>query len=241
MASRIHFANNSEIGCFVNLTNTYCLVAIEDSNNFASIFENDLGGSDEFRICRTTIGGIRNVGTMTVGNSKGLLVPDSTTDQELQSIRNTLPDSVRVLRLEERLSALGNVIVCNDYVALCHPDLDQNTYELIQDVLGVEVFRTTIHKENLVGTYCVLTNQGALVHPKTSRAALQELAALLQVPVVAGTVNHGSGVIKGGVVSNDFTAYCGQDTTATELGVIEEIFKLKDTSMPREALIDSIQ
>merc|ERR1712071_53517 len=53
MASRIHFANNSEIGCFVNLTNTYCLVAIEDSNNFASIFENDLGGSDEFRICRT--------------------------------------------------------------------------------------------------------------------------------------------------------------------------------------------
>ena len=27
--------------------------------------------------------------------------------------------------MEERLSALGNVISCNDYVALVHPDLDR--------------------------------------------------------------------------------------------------------------------
>jgi translation initiation factor 6 len=30
-----------------------------------------------------------------------------------------------VQRVEERLSALGNVITCNDYVALVHPDLDK--------------------------------------------------------------------------------------------------------------------
>ena len=59
------------------------------------------------------------------GNKNGLLVPNSTTDQELQHIRNALPDSVRVMRIEERLSALGNVIACNDYVALVHPDLDK--------------------------------------------------------------------------------------------------------------------
>lgn len=59
------------------------------------------------------------------GNRHGLLVPISTTDQELQHIRNSLPDSVKVQRVEERLSALGNVIACNDYVALVHPDLDK--------------------------------------------------------------------------------------------------------------------
>ena len=58
------------------------------------------------------------MGRMTVGNRHGLLVPNSTTDQELQQIRNSLPDSVRIQRVEERLSALGNVIACNDYVAL---------------------------------------------------------------------------------------------------------------------------
>ena len=59
------------------------------------------------------------------GNRHGLLVPSSTTDQELQHIRNSLPDSVHVQRVEERLSALGNVVACNDYVALVHPDLDR--------------------------------------------------------------------------------------------------------------------
>lgn len=59
------------------------------------------------------------------GNRHGLLVPNNTTDQELQHMRNSLPDAVRIQRVEERLSALGNVIACNDYVALVHPDLDR--------------------------------------------------------------------------------------------------------------------
>lgn len=60
-----------------------------------------------------------------LGNSHGLLVPHTTTDQELTHLHNSLPDKVKVMRIEERLSALGNTIVCNDYVALIHPDLDK--------------------------------------------------------------------------------------------------------------------
>ncbi len=52
-------------------------------------------------------------------------MPNTTTDQELQHLRNSLPDSVKIQRVEERLSALGNVVSCNDYVALVHPDLDK--------------------------------------------------------------------------------------------------------------------
>lgn len=40
-------------------------------------------------------------------------------------IRNSLPDEVVVQRIDERLSALGNCIACNDYVALIHPDIDK--------------------------------------------------------------------------------------------------------------------
>lgn len=65
------------------------------------------------------------INTYIAGNKNGLLVPNTTTDTELQHIRNSLPDNVKVQRVEERLSALGNVIACNDYVALVHPDLDK--------------------------------------------------------------------------------------------------------------------
>jgi len=161
-------------------------------------------------------------------------------------LRNSLPDSVVVQRVEERLSALGNVVACNDHVALVHTDIDRETEDIIADVLGVEVFRQTIAGNALVGSYCKFTNQGGLVHPRTTIEDLEELSSLLQIPLVAGTVNRGSDVISAGLVANDWSAFCGMDTTSTEISVIEGIFKLQGNSASRIAkdmkasLIDSL-
>merc|ERR1711959_821542 len=161
---------------------------------------------------------------------------------ELQHIRNNLPDGVVVKRVEERLSALGNVVSCNDYVALVHTDLDRETEEIIQDALGVEVFRATIAQNVLVGSYSVLTNNGGLVHARTPVNDLEELSQLLQIPLAAGTINRGSDVVGAGVIANDWTSVVGMDTTATEMGVIESIFKLRsdDMDVMRPSIIDTL-
>ncbi|KAK9810457.1 hypothetical protein WJX72_010976 [[Myrmecia] bisecta] len=244
MATRCQFENNNEIGVFAKLTNAYCLVALGGAENFYSVFEAEL--ADHIPVVKTSIAGTRLVGRITAGNKNGLLLPNSTTDQELLHIRNSLPDEVVVQRIDERLSALGNCIACNDYVALIHPDIDKETEELVADVLGVEVFRQSVAGNVLVGSYCTFTNQGGLVHPQTSIEDLDELSSLLQVPLVAGTVNRGSDVIGAGLVANDWAAFCGLDTTATELSVIESVFKLRDSQPSnivnemRNSLIDSM-
>jgi len=244
MAIRAQFENSHEIGVFAKLTNRYCLVGTGASANFYSIFENEL--SDHVPVIHTSIGSTRIIGRLTAGNKHGLLVPNTTTDQELRHIRNSIPDDVVITRVEERLSALGNTVVCNDYVALIHPDLDRETEEIIADSLKVEVFRQTIAEQVLVGSYCSLSNQGGLVHPKTSVESQEELASLLQVPLVAGTVNRGSEVIGAGIVVNDWCAFCGLDTTSTEITVVESIFKLQNAQPSkiinemRNALIDNM-
>lgn len=170
-----------------------------------------------------------------------------------------------VQRIEERLSALGNVISCNDHVALVHSDLDKETEEIIADTLGVEVFRQTIAGHALVGSYCVFNNKGGMVHPRTSLEDQEELSSLLQVrcargrrhaaappplcltaplpppppvrlpsqvPLVAGTVNRGSDVLGAGTVVNDWAAFCGMDTTSTELAVIGACPPLSLSALP---------
>ena len=131
MATRISFENSSEVGVFAKLTNKYCLVSSGGSENFYSVFEEEL--SPHMPVIHASIGQCKIVGRLIVANSKGLLVPEITTDMELQVIRNSLPESVRIQRIEERLSALGNVIACNDYVALVHPEVDSTTEEIIQE------------------------------------------------------------------------------------------------------------
>ncbi|RZC35223.1 eukaryotic translation initiation factor 6-like [Asbolus verrucosus] len=230
-ALRIRFENTNEIGAFIKITNSYCLLCSEDeSASFLKTVKGDL--ASETPVINTSLAGCRITGRMCVGNKNGLLLPETVYDTELQLIQNELPDSVKIHTVEERLSALGNVIACNDNVAIVHPDINKETEEIIEDTLQVEVFRHMIANNPLVGSYCVLNNHGGLVGGGISNVELENLSSLLQVPLVAGTVNSGSKVIASGLAVNDNLAYSGMKTTSSEISVIESIFKLSKACPP---------
>lgn len=222
MATRTKFEASSEIGCFVKITNDYCLVAAGAANSYYDTFSNELN----VPVIPITISGTKIIGNMCVGNKNGLIVPSSTTEEEMAVLKASLPQHVKIATVDEKLNALGNVCVCNDRTALIHPELDAETEKVISETLNVEVYRQTIAGNPLVGSYAVISNLGGLVHPMCGVAEIDELSTLLQVPLCAGTVNKGNDVIGTGMVANDLNAFCGIQTTAMELSVIDAIFKL---------------
>lgn len=116
MAQR--FFSTLELGSFCLLTDNFCLVGEGPAPDLKPELERALRGTPVFLI---QIGGLDNIGNMAVGNSKGLLLPNCTTDYELEELEQTIGDKVQIKRIEESFNALGNVIVCNDQVALVHP------------------------------------------------------------------------------------------------------------------------
>ncbi|XP_063904719.1 eukaryotic translation initiation factor 6-like [Zophobas morio] len=128
--------------------------------------------------------------------------------------------------VQEKLSALGNVVVCNDQVALVHPELDKESEEIIEDTLQVEVFRHVIANNPLVGSYCVLNNNGGLVHVDISQTDLEDLSSLPGLPLIPGTVNYGNKGVAAGIAANDTIAYAGIKTTSREFLAIEKAFRL---------------
>ena len=230
MAIRCRYESSNEIGVFSLLTNSYCLVGLGSSENFYADFEAEL--ANHIPVVHSTISSTKIVGAMMAGNKRGLLVPSIITDNELQHLRNSLPDSVKIRKVDDRISALGNCISCNDYVALVHPEFDKESEELIADILGVEVFKTTVAGNALVGTYSVFNNMGGIVHPATTMEEFEELANLMQVQIGAATINRGSEILGSGVVVNDWISFCGAECTSAEIDNIEKIFKIsKDANM----------
>ncbi|MFH1471009.1 MAG: translation initiation factor IF-6 [Candidatus Micrarchaeota archaeon] len=157
-------------------------------------------------------------GIFIAANSNGAVFPEFVLPDELKVAKDA---GLNALALPTRLTAIGNNIVANDKIALANPDLEKEAVALISDCLGVEVVQRSIAGYKTVGSACVLTNKGFLIHNSAGRE-LFELEQLTGLKGGIGTANMGVPFVGMCMLANSDGYVVGEDTGGFEMHRIDE-------------------
>jgi translation initiation factor 6 len=217
MIARTNFEGDSNVGAYGIATDRFVFV----SPNMSEKSLGDLERVFNLPLIQSTIATLDAVGLLSAATSNGILVPYTTTDEELKRLKKN--SEVNVDWIDDRMTALGNIIAANDHGAICHPDFSTKSMQKISEVLGVEVVPGTIAKLPIVGANSVITNQGAIVHPLATDEEIDHISELLKVHIEVGTVNRGSPYTSLGVLANVDGMIAGSDTTGVELAHISQV------------------
>ncbi len=217
--TKTHLNGNPYLGIFANANDSHLLIppgipgkVIDDISNTLEVVPH-----------RTTVAGTELVGTLSVANSKGLLVPGDVTESEVETMRRAL--GIRVEILETRFNALGNLILVNDKGAIVAGVYGREEVDRISEALGVETRTGTIDDLNIVGSLGRASNHGALVSPKATREEIKLIEDVLRVRVERGTANFGVGNIGTCLLVNSKGVAAGMPTTGIEMGKIQQVFE----------------
>ncbi|MFW9925665.1 MAG: translation initiation factor IF-6 [Candidatus Thorarchaeota archaeon] len=217
MIARTDFEGDSNVGAYGIATDSFVFTSSNMSEKGLDTIERTFN----LPLIQSTVATLDAVGLVSIATSNGILVPYTTTDDELEQIKAA--SEVNVDWIDDKMTALGNIIVANDNGAICHPDFNFKARQKISDTLGVEVVPGSIAKLPIVGANTVATNKGAIVHPLATAGEIELLAQLLKVHVEVGTVNRGSPYTSLGVLANVDGMIAGTDTTGVELAHISQV------------------
>ena len=172
--------------------------------------------------CSIGVADSRLVGIYVSGNSNSILLPYIATKEEVSKLRST---GNKIAILLEKRTALGNLILCNDYGAIIDPRLKPKTVSAIEKALKVPVKPGTIGGLPQVGSLATASNKGVLSNPIIVDSEMKQISEVLRVPVTIGTVNSGIPYPKAGVVVNSKGAVVGSHTLGSELLTLSTAFQ----------------
>ncbi len=173
----------------------------------------------EVEVLETTVGGTSLIGSLLAMNSRGIVVSNIVTEEELKELKETGLEVVVAPGLE---NAVGNLVIMDDKSALVDPELDEETVEVMQEVLKVKVYRGTIGESGLIGMCAVINDKGILTHPDLSDDEKKILEKIFPGrEIMVGTVNRGVPFVGSGIIVNSKGALVGNKSTGVEVMRIE--------------------
>ena len=199
------------IGVYINVNDTIGLVPM----GFAETKANKLAEYLNVEIFHTAIANTMLIGTLSVMNNKGILLPSTAYQDEYDYLKNETDLEVGVL--DTKFNALGNVICANDKGAIVSPALSKEDCKVISDVMGVEVLQKKIAGSHLSGVSLKANNTGGVIHPEAEEKDIEIIEDLLSVNVEQTSINGGVPYVTSGILANNHCIIVGSMTSGSEI------------------------
>ncbi len=216
MVRMIDYKKNPNIGVVAVANDNIAIVPQNSPKEFVEGIRDEL----KVEIVETNICGTSVVGALVALNNNGLLVNNHIYENELKILKE---NDINVGIVEDRLNALGNLVLANDKGAVVTKGFRKSSIKTMEDVLNCEIVEMEIENYRTVGSLGVANNKGAVLHPMLSEDVLKEIEDVLKVNVDVGTVNRGVGFVKTGAIANNKGIVVGSLTTGIEITRLEDV------------------
>jgi len=210
--------SGSNLGIFTSVNDKFVFVP----NGFAKTKAENLANYLQTEYILTSVANTRLLGVLMVLNNHGILLPRTSSTQEISNLQKITGLNVKIL--DTKYNALGNLICVNDKGGVISPLIEKSFTKEIEDVLDIEVIQKRVAGYDQVGAVMDANNLGAVIHPEADEEDIKNFSNVLGVNVEPTTINGGIPFVSSGILANNNAIVVGNLTNGPEIMMLTRAF-----------------
>ena len=210
--------SGTNIGVFTSVNDKFVFIP----NGFAKTKAENLARYLQTEYLMTPVANTRLIGILMVLNNHGILLPKTSSPEEIANLRKCTDLNVKIL--DTKYNALGNLICVNDKGGVISPIIEKEYIKEIEDVLDIEVMQKRIAGFHQVGAVMKANNHGAVIHPEADEEDIKNFSNVLGVNIEPATINGGLPFVSSGMLANSNAVVVGNLTNGPEIMMLTRAF-----------------
>jgi len=206
------------IGIFTSVNDKFVFIP----NGFAKTKAENLARYLQTEYLMTPVANTRLLGILMVLNNHGILLPKTSSPDEIANLRKCTDLNVKIL--DTKYNALGNLICVNDKGGVISPIIEKEFIKEIEDVLDIEVIQKKVAGFHQVGAVMEANNLGGIIHPEADEEDIKNFSNVLGVNIEPATINGGIPFVSSGMLANSNAVVVGNLTNGPEIMMLTRAF-----------------
>ena len=210
--------SGQNIGIFTSVNDKFVFIP----NGFAKTKAENLARYLQTEYLMTPVANTRLLGILMVLNNHGILLPKTSSPDEIANLRKCTDLNVKIL--DTKYNALGNLICVNDKGGVISPIIEKEFIKEIEDVLDIEVIQKKVAGFHQVGAVMEANNLGGIIHPEADEEDIKNFSNVLGVNLEPATINGGIPFVSSGMLANSNAVVVGNLTNGPEIMMLTRAF-----------------